>query len=162
MPVTNKVIMGSEYDAENISPLSALGAFYYAFNNQDATLMQSNWIQSERCSMSNPLGGIKRGWKEIAMVYEKIFNGPASVYVEFYDYTIDETENSFIAVGREKGMLRVNGTEIPLYIRTSRLYIRYEKNWKQLHHHGSMDDPALLDKYQKTLLNKEITTGEPI
>lgn len=49
--------------------------------------------------MDNPLGGIKRGWEEIKSIYERIFNGPARVYVEFYDYTIHQTNEIFTPLG---------------------------------------------------------------
>ncbi len=40
--------------------------------------------------MANPLGGVHRGWPAIREVYERIFTGPAQVYVEFYDYTLHQ------------------------------------------------------------------------
>ena len=128
--------------------------FYMAFNNKNYELMEQNWLQSDEASMSNPLGGIKRGWNEIKEVYKKIFNGDASVYVEFYDYSIHPTENMFITVGKERGILETNGNKIELAIRTSRIYQLHDKQWKQIHHHGSMDNPQLLNTYQSTLLNK--------
>ena len=33
-------------------------------------------------------------------------------------------------------------TRIDLVIRTSRIYRQVEAQWKQSHHHGSIDDPA--------------------
>jgi hypothetical protein len=35
-----------------------------------------------------------------------------------------------------------------LAIRTTRVFRRVEGAWRQVHHHGSMDDPALLRAYQ--------------
>jgi hypothetical protein len=102
--------------------------------------------------MSNPLGGVKRGWAQIQPVYEHIFYGVARVYVEYYDFSIHAEESMFCAVGRERGHFRVADTAIPLAIRTSRIYRRVDGQWKQLHHHGSMDDPALLQSYQTTIL----------
>ena len=60
----------------------------------------------------------------------------------------------FIAVGKERGILETNGKKIELAIRTSRIYQLHDKQWKQIHHHGSMDNPQLLNTYQSTLLNK--------
>lgn len=147
-------ITGNEKIAEIESPYSALVEFYRAFNNQDFEIMQHNWLQSDDASMSNPLGGVKRGWQEISTVYEKIFYGQANVYVEFYDYSIHETENMFVAVGRERGYLASNNEKINLAIRTSRSFIKDDRVWKQIHHHGSMDNPGLLSSYQSTLKNK--------
>jgi hypothetical protein len=44
--------------------------------------------------------------------------------------------------------------EIKLAIRTSRIYKRVEDGWKQVHHHGSIEDPQLLEQYQSAVLGK--------
>lgn len=111
-------------------------------------MMEQNWDSSEEAVMDNPLGGIRRGWGEIREVYERLFNGPGRVYVEFYDYTIHETPDLFYAVGRERGWFEKGGIKIDLAIRTSRVFRRRGKTWRQVHHHGSIEDPALLEKYQ--------------
>ena len=104
--------------------------------------------------MDNPLGGIKRGWKEIRPVYERIFNGLAEVYVEYYDYTIHETAEMFYAVGRERGYFHLEGDEVKLAIRTSRVFQKIAGKWRQVHHHGSIDEPNLLERYQSAVLGK--------
>jgi ketosteroid isomerase-like protein len=101
--------------------------------------------------MDNPLGGIKRGWEDIRKVYEKIFNGPAEVYVEFYDYTIHESGDIFYAVGRERGCFRLGSERIDLAIRTSRIFRLINSSWKQVHYHGSIEDPQLLEQYQSAV-----------
>jgi len=154
MNIVKQAITGSEENENQKMPYDALVSFYRAFNNKDFALMQANWLQTEEASMSNPLGGIKRGWEEIKMVYQKIFSGEVRVYVEFYDYSIDETENMFIAAGRERGRLETENETIDLNIRTSRVYRRQDNVWKQLHHHGSMDDPKLLAVYQNLIFDK--------
>jgi hypothetical protein len=118
-------------------------------------IMSENWWQSDDIAMDNPLGGIKRGWEEIQPVYERIFNGPAEVYVEYFDYTIHETAEMFYAVGRERGYFRLAVEEITLAIRTSRIFRKVNGSWKQSHHHGSIEDPQLLAKYQATVLGKK-------
>ena len=154
MGIIDKPITGHEIKVNITSPYSALVDFYFAFNTQNFQLMEKNWANTMEASMSNPLGGIKRGWGEIKDVYQKIVNGPAKVYVEFYEYSICESADMFVAVGREKGTLEANGQIIELSIRTSRTYQRINKDWKQIHHHGSMDNPKLLALYQNTLTNK--------
>lgn len=154
MNIVNKAITGDETKFGDGTPYAALINFYHSFNHQNAELMKSNWLQSEESSMSNPLGGLKRGWSEISEVYKKIFNRNAKVYVEFYDYSIHESENMFVAVGRERGSLEMNNKTIELAIRTSRSFYRHDGQWKQIHHHGSMDNPELLATYQTTLINK--------
>lgn len=144
-------ITGKE-DRKRISaPLLALSEFYEAFNNADMEKMSGNWMRTDEASMDNPVGGIKRGWEEIKSVYERIFKGPASVHVEFYDYTIHEAGELFYAVGRERGVLRISGATVDLAIRTSRIYRLSGGRWQQVHHHGSIDDPELLSRYQNAV-----------
>ena len=151
MKLINHPITGREPITDASTPYSALANFYSAFNQQHFDLMKSNWLQSEEASMCNPLGGIKRGWREIKEVYTKIFRGPARVYVAFYDYSLHVRETMFVAGGRERGIIEINGVKMDLAIRTTRIYLLHEQQWKQLHHHGSMDDPKLLAKYQSVL-----------
>jgi len=148
------VINGQQLVADDNSAHGALVRFYAAFNGRDMQAMQGNWLNTGAASMSNPLGGVKRGWDEISSVYQAIFNGQARVYVEFYDYLIYETASMFCAVGRERGHLQLDHKTLELAIRTSRIYCRQQGEWKQLHHHGSMDDARLLANYQAILLNK--------
>ena len=115
-------------------------------------MMSDNWAQSDEVAMDNPLGGIKRGWHEIRSVYEKIFNGNTKVYVEYFDYTIYEVADMFYTVGRERGYFHSVDTEVTLAIRTSRIFKKVDGNWKQVHHHGSIEDPQLLAQYQSTIL----------
>ncbi|MDT8384830.1 MAG: nuclear transport factor 2 family protein [Gammaproteobacteria bacterium] len=156
MDIVKHPITGQEPKLSTSSPYSALVDFYRSFNNQNYELMKSNWSLSDEISMSNPLGGIKRGWNEIEEVYKKIFNGPAKVYVEFYEYSIYTSETMFLAAGRERGTLEINNEIINLAIRTSRAYCLQENQWKQIHHHGSMDNPELLAIYQKALRNNKL------
>ena len=149
------VISGEEHLDKDYCPTSALIHFYKSFNHTDLILMEQNWWHDDQVSMSNPLGSIKRGWNEIREVYNRIFNGPAQVYVEFYDYSIHQTDNMFCAIGKERGYFRRGDLEIELAIRTSRCYILADDQWRQLHHHGSIDQPELLKAYQQAVLNKD-------
>lgn len=150
-----KTINGSE-NLENVvdSKLRALINFYKAFNQRDLKLMQSVWLNTDEASMNNPVGGIMRGWNNIESVYDKIFNGKAKVYVEFYDFTFHSTDNMFLVTGRERGFFEKGNTKIDLVIRTSRVFIKENGDWKQIQHHGSIDNPDLLKKYQDGILNK--------
>ena len=128
--------------------LQALSEFYDAFNSRNLEKMSKNWAQTEDIAMDNPLGGIKRGWAEIRAVYERIFSGLARVYVEFYDYTIHDAGDMFYAVGRERGEFRLDEAVLPLAIRTTRIFRMIDNRWQQVHHHGSIEDPELLARYQ--------------
>jgi ketosteroid isomerase-like protein len=146
-------ITGREDVVDRSLPIHALSEFYHAFNNRDLDLTARNWDTSDVAVMDNPLGGISRGWPAIRAVYEKLFTGPNRVQVEFWDYSIIETTDCFIAVGRERGTLRTpDGAALELRIRTSRVFRRSaDGEWRQVHHHGSMDDPDLLRAYQSAV-----------
>ena len=138
--------MGSE------GSVLALIAFYQAFNSRDLTAMERNWwTEDETAAMANPLGGLYRGWPAIRDVYARIFGGEATVYVEFHDYTLHAAGDLFYAVGRERGYLEHAGQRTELAIRTSRTYRRQAGRWRQVHHHGSIEDPALLERYQNAV-----------
>jgi ketosteroid isomerase-like protein len=142
-------ITGREPLGDLTQPIQALAQFYRAFNERDLARMAENWHNSSEASMDNPLGGIKRGWNEIRPVYEHIFNSPAKVNVEFYDYTIHPIDDVFYAVGRERGHLQAKDSMLDLAIRTTRIFRRDGSGrWRQVHHHGSIEDPKLLAAYQ--------------
>jgi len=113
-------------------------------------MMQDTWENSEDAVLDNPLGGIRRGWPEIRQVYERIFGSKARVSVEFFDYTLVQEGDVFWAAGRERGTLTTGASTLQLAIRTSRVFRRGGR-WRQVHHHGSIDDPKLLAAYQEAV-----------
>lgn len=131
-------------------PFRALSEFYGAFNNRDLEKMAENWAPTD-ISMANPLGGIRRGWEEIGAVYRAIFTSSAQVRVEFYDYTWHQASEFFLVAGRERGEFRLGDTVIPLAIRTTRIFRLLAGQWRQVHHHGSIDNPELLARYQEAV-----------
>jgi ketosteroid isomerase-like protein len=144
-------VTGNESISDAADPLFALSQFYRAFNRRDLVLMQDVWEQSAEASLDNPVGGIVRGWENIRPVYERIFNSKASVYVEFSDYTLHRSGELFLAVGRERGYFSLTGTSLDLVIRTTRIFRSRDGRWRQLHHHGSIDDPSILAAYQAAI-----------
>ena len=144
-------ITGKERKQDLAEPIRALSDFYEAFNNRDLAKMANIWAQTDEIAMDNPVGGITRGWKEIKAVYERIFNGKAKVYVEFFDYTIHQHGEMFYAVGRERGELRIGETAINVVFRTSRIFQWMDGRWRQVHHHGSIEEPELLARYQRAV-----------
>ena len=143
-----EAITGNEKLENRQSPYGALVEFYHAFNHRNMDEMANNWAHDPNISMDNPLGGIMRGWENVQALYTRIFEGQAKVYVEYYDYTIHEQDDFFFAVGRERGHFEVRGKRIELAIRTSRIFHKINGEWKQVHHHGSIENPDLLKTYQ--------------
>lgn len=149
---TIDVITGNEFVQDVSSPLQALVNFYAAFNNADLDSMRQNWAQENSVVMANPLGDIKTGWQDIEKVYRRIFANPGQVYVEYYDFRIHHNGDQFFAVGRERGYLKLHqGKYLDLAIRTSRIYQKIDGVWRQYHHHGSIDNPDLLQQYQSNV-----------
>lgn len=144
------VITGRE-PVSGSGPIAVLTDFYRAFNGRDLAAMRANWADLDEIAMDNPLGGIRRGWIDIESVYQRLFEGPARVYVEFHDYTLQTTPDMFCAVGRERGWFERDGERLTLAIRTSRIFRRIQGVWRQVHHHGSIDDPELLALYQRAV-----------
>ncbi|MDX1757171.1 MAG: nuclear transport factor 2 family protein [Marinobacter sp.] len=145
-------ITGQESPANTDSPYAALVQFYRAFNGRDMESMANNWLQSDEASLSNPVGGgVRRGWNAIAALYDRLFNGAGRVYVEFFDYSLHQTGEMFVAVGRERGTFTSDDASLKLEIRTSRTYRWTNDGWRQLHHHGSIENAALLGDYQQAI-----------
>jgi ketosteroid isomerase-like protein len=142
-------ITGGETVSDPREPLAALAEFYRAFNTGDLALMERNWDSAGEVVMDNPLGGITRGWPAIREVYVRIFGGPARVSVALHEATLQHHGEVFVAIGRERGELVRSGDRFDLTIRTSRVYRWTDGRWRQIHHHGSMDDADLLARYQR-------------
>lgn len=151
-PITGREALGELEDLGELKePVQALVQFYRAFNGRDLALMAENWQDSPDIAMDNPLGGIKRGWPEIGAVYQRIFAGPGRVEVEFFDYTLHVSADAFYAVGRERGTFAAGNRKLELAIRTTRIFRRAQGRWRQVHHHGSIDDATLLGAYQQAV-----------
>lgn len=147
-PLGAEPITGKEMIADARQPVAALAEFYRAFNNRDLALMERNWGSGDDVVMNNPLGGVERGWDNIKTVYERIFSSQARVEVAFHDYKLLHYGEVFLAIGRERGRLVREDTHFDLAIRTSRFFRFAGGRWRQIHHHGSIDEPALLARYQ--------------
>jgi ketosteroid isomerase-like protein len=144
-------LTGDESLIDPGEPLGALSEYYRAFNGRDLDLMRRNWAYSDEISMANPFGGIRRGWADIREGYERIFNGRAIISVAFHDYTIHQCGQMFYAVGRELGELQGGNISLEVKFRTSRVFGLSAGRWRQFHHHGSIDNPELLLRYQAAI-----------
>ncbi|HXE66595.1 MAG TPA: nuclear transport factor 2 family protein [Rhodanobacteraceae bacterium] len=151
MKLEQAPVTGQETQADATPQMAALSQFYRALNTRDMQLMSRNWWQSDEAVMDNPVGGIKRGWDEIREVYARVFANPAPFRFEFYDYSFHQTPELFYVAGRERGEYRTGDVVLPMAIRTSRLFRLIDGQWKQAHHHGSIDDPGLLLQYQQAV-----------
>lgn len=147
--MTTRIINGEQPVQESAGFMTALTAFYHAFNHRQAEAAAGAWLDSDDVIMYNPIGGVRRGHTDILAAYEKIMSGAVVVYVELYDYTLIDGPASACIVGKERGYARYEEKEIELKIRTSRWFRNIGDRWWQVHHHGSIDEPALLADYQR-------------
>ncbi|NEO41278.1 MAG: DUF4440 domain-containing protein [Moorea sp. SIOASIH] len=132
---------------------AALETFYHSFNQRSLQVLERVWTPNDLIQLNNPLGGIERGYKPIKDLYQRIFEGSAKVWVEFYDIVEYFDNNTAIFAGRERGEFELGDITIPLDIRTTRIfhYLGSDLGWRQTHHHGSIDEPNLLQQYQNAV-----------
>lgn len=128
-------------------------SFYYAFNQRDMQVFSRVWAKDALIQLNNPLGGILRGYEPIASLYQNLFNGPARVWVELSDIVELQTPEMVVFAGRETGEFSKGDKIVTLAIRTSRIvqWMGVGVGWKQTHHHGSIDNPSLLQTYQQAV-----------
>jgi ketosteroid isomerase-like protein len=144
-------ITGKEELGDLSQPQQALAQFYRAFNTRDLAMIDDNFAPSDEVAIDNPLGGIRRGAEVPHKMYEVVFKSPADVHVEFWDYTNHRVGDVFWAVGRERGTYHDGDTVKDLNIRTTRIFRLYDGRWRQVHHHGSIEDAKLLEDYQSAV-----------
>jgi ketosteroid isomerase-like protein len=144
-------ITGNEELGDLSQPQQALAQFYRAFNTRDLKMMDENFAHSDEVAIDNPLGGIRRGADEPHKMYEGVFKSPADVHVEFWDYTIHRAGDVFWAVGRERGTYLDGEIVKNLNVRTTRIFQLINGRWRQMHHHGSIEDAKLLGDYQSVV-----------
>ena len=137
-------------DRSVLGARAALETFYCAFNNGDIDLLRSTWLDDPLVQLNNPLGGLIRGLSSIVDLYGRVFRAPGEVWVRFEDVLELTTPATAVFAGREIGNFAGPGDTVPLSIRTSRFFTYAERagGWRQVHHHGSIDDSELLARYQ--------------
>jgi ketosteroid isomerase-like protein len=149
-PIQNP-ITGTENLGDLSQPQQALAQFYRAFNTRDLNMIDENFARTDEVAIDNPLGGIRRGADEPHKMYEGVFKSSADVHVEFWDYTIHRVGDVFWAVGRERGTYRDGDAVKTLNVRTTRIFQLINGRWRQMHHHGSIEEAKLLEDYQSAV-----------
>jgi hypothetical protein len=152
------VITGDEESIDPRTPEGVLAEFYRAYNCRDLALMQENWANDES-SIYHQLGGVRRGWEEIRDLYDQTFQGPAGAQMTLHDFKIIRFSDSFTVIGTERGLLRTQKDVLEFRIRTTRLYAWRGGRWRQIHHHGSIEEPELLAQYLTLVLTGQTAPG---
>lgn len=142
-------------DGREQIPLSAeykvLSDYYNALNNANINKMKENWSKEMPVVFTSPLGGIIRSYDHVISAHDELFNAPIQIDVEYYDIEINYFDNGFASVGRERGVMIINGESIEVGFRTSRLFVKEADGYKQVHHHGSFENFEIQSKIMQTL-----------
>jgi hypothetical protein len=140
-------------DAGHDGARAAIESFYHAYNSKSVEAIAQLIPPDESCTVYNPVGRTAHGHNGVVALYRSILRGPASVWVELTDVTEYGSPDDLLFVGREHGEFSRDGVTAPLSIRTTRLFHYYgaEYGWRQVHHHGSIDDAEQLAAYQRAL-----------
>ena len=133
---------------------AALETFYYSLNRKDLEVFRQIWMNRELVQLDNPSGGVVRGINPITDLYTGILRGTVQVSMDFFDIVEYSFESCVVFAGREHGEFAKNGKNLWLEIRTSRVFAYDDGRWRQIHHHGSIDQPNLLLSYQKLVRSK--------
>ncbi|WP_329261559.1 nuclear transport factor 2 family protein [Actinoallomurus sp. NBC_01490] len=131
--------------------VAALETFYYALNSADLDTLAEVWSDDELAQLDNPVGGIIRSGAAITELYRRIFSSGMDLSVTFTDAATYVTADTAVFAGRERcEYTDAEGTRVPVEFRTSRFFawVPGEERWRQIHHHGSADDPGALRAYQ--------------
>ena len=140
---TNRIHQANQHSIEGARAL--VESFYHAFNQRDIGVLAQVWANHALIQLNNPLGGIVRGFKPIANLYQSLFTSSASVWVVLSDIVEFQADDMVVFAGCETGEFTRGETIVSLAIRTSRIvqWFGADIGWKQTHHHGSIDDPKL-------------------
>lgn len=144
------VITGKEKEYSS-SEHQALSEYYKALNSANISIMKENWSKKESATFTSPLGGIVRTHNDIISSHDDLFKSPISIDVEYYDIDINLLNDGFIAVGRERGTMKVLENSYDVGFRTSRVFIKEDGKFKQIHHHGSFDDLNMQNEIMQSL-----------
>jgi hypothetical protein len=138
-------------DPTVVGAVAALESFYHAFNHENAELIGSVWADDPHVRLYNPVGGIVKGGKEATDRYRSLFAARRNAKVTFHDIIGYHVESMSLFAGREDLTVEIDGTRTVVPVRTSRIFIYINGKWRQVHHHGSVDDPETLDWYQEVM-----------
>jgi phenylpyruvate tautomerase PptA (4-oxalocrotonate tautomerase family)/ketosteroid isomerase-like protein len=145
-------------DPEPAGAQAALETFYHAFNTANAELIGEVWLDDPLVQLSNPLGGSLRGRAAVTGLYAKIFAGTVRPWVCLEDVTqMTAVPGVTIFTGRERGEYG----DVELDMRTTRCFAYRESagGWRLIHHHGSIDDPRQLSRYQDAVASRQAGSG---
>lgn len=144
-------INGTQHGFPKGSPLETLNEFYAALNQRDLQKTAATWATTGDATVAGPAGDLERGWPKIEEQYRHLYGGPVKARVELSDYSIQEHGDVFYVTGHEKGEITKDGKSVPFRFRTTRIFVKSDGRWKQVHYHGSFGDPTAFAEVMKTI-----------
>ena len=110
---------------------AALETFYYAHNTASRDLYRRMGIAGSTAHL---------------------LDRTVCIHVELTNIARYATPALVMFAGVERGSYEYEGIETPLEVRTTRAFGFIEGyGWRQVHHHGSIDDPAAQAAYQRAM-----------
>jgi hypothetical protein len=73
--------------------------------------------------------------------------------VTIHDFTGQGGNDWHLYGGREPGACKTPTETLDVSFRTARWFVRKNGTWRQLHHHGSVEDPKVLADYQRLIFD---------
>jgi ketosteroid isomerase-like protein len=144
-------------DPSRAGAVAALQTFYYALNRADLAALTAVWADHDLVQLNNPVGGVLRSKPSVEDLYRRIFASNIGLEVSFTDVVTYAWPAAVVFAGRELACYRDAGSGVPeqaeVAIRTTRVfgYSSRDRRWVQLHHHGSIDSPGALQRYQNAV-----------
>ena len=141
-------VTAAEIQTGDDGSLDALINFLRPLDAGDLAGLTINWRDGDMPRMENPIGGKRRGWAAVRERYAKLFEVLPTVRVAFYDFTSQGNEDRRLFVGHEKSVCWTPATSLDRRVRTARWFVKIKGAWWQLHHPGSIEEPAVRAEYE--------------
>jgi hypothetical protein len=155
-------ITGAEELGDVSQPTKALAKLYRGFKTRDLNLIDANVAPTDDVVIDDLVGGIRRGRDQPHLMYERIFKSPADLHVECWDYTINQVQDVFLAIGRERGTYFCGERRHDVSIRTTRVCRRYAGQHAHATAWGEGDPSRLLALFADDARGFDRSSGQHV
>jgi ketosteroid isomerase-like protein len=122
--------------------LAANQDFYRAFEQRDLEAMSTLWSKGTDCLCIHPGRPALRGWDQIRMAWEQIFQNTEMFQISTSIITADVSGNLGYIVLVEQISQIIQGRQITIQSMGTNVFENMAGNWYLIHHHGSPIMPA--------------------
>jgi ketosteroid isomerase-like protein len=117
--------------------LAANQDFYRAFEQQDLDAMATIWSKGTDCLCIHPGRPALRGWEQIRMAWEQIFQNTEMFRISTSIITAQVSGNLGYIVLVEQISQVIQGREVTIQSMGTNIFENMAGNWYLVHHHGS-------------------------